>query len=264
MTNKDFSFDKRVARRYNAQRAHPPEISKQVGRAIAQQAGSGARVLEIGIGTGRIAWPVAAAGCQVVGIDISPNMLEEVHDATAQTTRPIITQADMHQLPFLGDSFGAVLAVHVLHLATDSQAVIREAGRVLQSGGAFMQGDDWMDPESVIGKLRDELRAFVVRMTPDFIPPSAGLSRTQLLADVGGTNTEEIIAAEWTFMLSPAERLAAIENRMDAESWALPPKLFDPALTHLREYAASLWPDLEQQQVVTRRFVLKVTRGEWH
>ncbi len=35
-----------------------------------------APVVELGVGTGRIAIPVAAAGCRVIGIDSSPGMLE--------------------------------------------------------------------------------------------------------------------------------------------------------------------------------------------
>lgn len=35
----------------------------------------GARVLELGVGTGRLALPLAAAGCEVWGIDASPAML---------------------------------------------------------------------------------------------------------------------------------------------------------------------------------------------
>lgn len=38
----------------------------------------GGRVLELGVGTGRIAIPLAAAGCSVTGVDASPRMLERL------------------------------------------------------------------------------------------------------------------------------------------------------------------------------------------
>jgi SAM-dependent methyltransferase len=41
-------------------------------------AGRGARVLELGVGTGRLAVPMAAAGLRVVGVDSSPAMLERL------------------------------------------------------------------------------------------------------------------------------------------------------------------------------------------
>ena len=59
-----------IASNYDSVRGHPPEVAEQIGRAIAAVAGTHARVLELGVGTGRIALPVATAGCRVVGIDI--------------------------------------------------------------------------------------------------------------------------------------------------------------------------------------------------
>jgi ubiquinone/menaquinone biosynthesis C-methylase UbiE len=268
----DFSFDARVAGRYDAQRAHPPAVSQQIGATIAAAAGPGARVLEIGVGTGRIAWPVAAAGCRVVGFDISDKMLREV----VSENRPALSrlssyqyqtlsllQADMHRLPLRSRAFDAALAVHVLHLAQDWRRVLRETTRLLRPGGAFIQGDDWIDPHSVVGRLRDELRTRALALSPQLRPPAAGIPKAQFLAQLGGSHVEEIVAAEWVTWLSPNERLAAVEQRMDAESWFLPEALFTPLLEQLRAFAAATWDDLDAKQAVTRRFVLKVTRGDW-
>ncbi|MBK8987076.1 MAG: class I SAM-dependent methyltransferase [Chloroflexi bacterium] len=261
----DFSFDQRVARQYEAQRAHPAEVSQSIGQAIAREAGVGARVLEIGIGTGRIARPVVAAGCRVVGFDVSANMLREV----LGDERPFpphalsLLQADMHDMPFGADSFDAVMAVHVLHLARNWQQVVHEIARVLRRDGAFIQGDDWIDPQSVVGRLRDELRRLGIALSPNMMPPAAGVSKQQVLADLGGVAASEVIAAEWVTWISPAERLQAIENKMDAESWFLPEDIFNTLLPQLRLFAAENWPDLAVKQAVTRRFILKITRGSW-
>jgi ubiquinone/menaquinone biosynthesis C-methylase UbiE len=263
--NTDFSFDERVVDLYNRQRAHTPEISRKIGAAIVNQIGAGRRLLEIGVGTGRIAWPVADAGGRVFGFDLSAQMLQKVHSERAQSVDGgvHIAQADMHAMPYAASSFDAVLAVHVLHLATDWQQVMREAARVLSSGGAFIQGDDWIDPQSVVGRLRDELRMQAVRLDPSLMPPAAGVSKAQVLAELGGKDVTEVVAAEWTVEISPAERLAAVEQRIDAESWILTEDLFDEAVQHLWSFAAEQWPDLEARQPVTRRFVLKITRGDW-
>lgn len=63
----DFSFDERIVNLYNRQRAHPPEVSQQIGEVIASQVNAEQPLLEMGVGTGRIGWPVAAAGCDVIG-----------------------------------------------------------------------------------------------------------------------------------------------------------------------------------------------------
>ena len=260
----DFSFDQRVARQYEAQRAHPPEVSQHIGETIAREAGVGARVLEIGIGTGRIARPVVAAGCRVVGFDVSSNMLREILGEKRPSAQSLsLLQADMHDMPFQADAFDAVMAVHVLHLARNWQKVVHEIARLLRPDGAFIQGDDWIDPQSVVGRLRDELRKRAVAMSPNMMPPAAGVSKEQVLADLGGVETTEVIAAEWVTWISPAERLQAIENKMDAESWFLPEDIFNALLQQLREFSAETWPDLTMKQAVTRRFVLKITRGNW-
>lgn len=263
----DFAFDDRVARHYNTQRAHPPEVAARIGSAIAAQAGgAGAHVVEIGVGTGRIAWPVAEAGCQVVGFDISGAMLAETYanpHSLAARARLTLLQADMHRIPLRDASMDAVLAVHVMHLAQDWQTMLREVARVLRSGGAFIEGNDWIDPQSVTGALRDELRAKVAALSPNFMPPAATAPRDAFMQQLGGGQVTELIAAEWTVWVAPNERLHAIESRADNESWILPPALFDTVVQHLRAYATERWADLDAPQAVTRRFLLKVTHGDW-
>lgn len=258
----DFSFDKRVADRYSAQRAHAPEVSRQIGTAVAAAVGAPARVLEIGIGTGRIARPVAQAGCNVFGFDLSAEMLTEAYARLSNEAIHLL-QADMHSVPLLANSMDGVLAVHVLHLAKDWQQVLREAGRVLRPGGVFIQGDDWIDPESVVGRLRDELRSLALALYPNARPPAAGVSKRQLLTELGGDEPYEVVAAEWTTQVSPQERLDQVANRMDAESWFLPDPVFEQLLGQLRAFAAKTWSNLEEPQPVTRRFILKITRGNW-
>ena len=234
----DFSFDQRVATRYNAQRAHPPDVSQAIGAAIAAHAGPGGRVLEIGVGTGRIATPVAAAGCRVIGFDLAAEMLAQADDSVLT-----LFQGDMHHLPLADDSFDAVLAVHVLHLARDWEQVLRECARVLRPGGALIRGDDWYDPQSVFGRLRDELRRQALAMSPEMKPPAAGVSMQELLRALGGTASAHEVAASWSIRMSPAERLAAYEQRMDNESWFLPEPVFRPLYAHLQQVAAQTWPD---------------------
>lgn len=253
-----FSFDERVADRYNQQRKHPPDVSQQIGAAVVAQVDQTLPVLEIGIGTGRIAHPAAAAGCHITGIDLSPQMLQQVNRKNVTAL-----QADMHHLPFPADRFGGVLAVHVLHLAGDWQRVLREISRVLRPDGVLIQGADWIDPESCVGMLRDELRRHAVRLDPALMPPAAGISRGEYLMQLGAENTETQIAAEWVTQVSPNERLEAIEQRVDAESWILSDAIFEKMLAHLRDYAAQHWHHLDAPQTVIRRFILTISRGNW-
>src|SRR5581483_9443570 len=73
---RSFSFDP-VANHYDATRGYPQEVSRKLAEALDQTVGGDAqtRFVEVGVGTGRIAIPLAALGCQYTGIDISEKML---------------------------------------------------------------------------------------------------------------------------------------------------------------------------------------------
>jgi SAM-dependent methyltransferase len=69
-------FGERVAERYDASAADmfDPAVVEPVVEFLAELAGEGA-ALELGIGTGRIALPLARRGVRVHGIDLSPAMV---------------------------------------------------------------------------------------------------------------------------------------------------------------------------------------------
>lgn len=257
----DFAFDKRIAGQYRDHRAHPNTVSTRIGQEITQLIPPDARILEVGVGTGRIAAPVAQAGGRVMGFDISAEMLDQIA-YEAGSAYPVV-QADMLNIPFRRGTFGAVMVTHVLHLTRELERVLSEVVRVLQPDGVVIQGEDWTDPDSVIVQLRSELRRIVLDAAPHYRPPGLAKSREQILADLGATQTDETIVAEWTVYTSPAARLREIASRSDPESWVLPPDLFDAVVAGLTDYVAANYADPEADQPVKRRFLLKTTHGNW-
>ncbi|MDX1994437.1 MAG: class I SAM-dependent methyltransferase [bacterium] len=146
MTRESVNFD-RAADFYDQTRGFPPEQEAAIGQFIAAEAelNSSSRVLEIGVGTGRIALPVAPQVQRYVGIDLSTEMMGRLR--TKQTTERVdLAQADATQLPFADNTFDDVIVVHVFHLVSDVQAVLRELARVVRPGGKLVhcwnRGDD--------------------------------------------------------------------------------------------------------------------------
>lgn len=248
-----------IAAQYDRQRAHPPEVSAAIGTSIAAIVGTDARVLELGVGTGRIAFPVAAAGCQVVGVDLAIEMLRRAQAGGLDR----LVRGDITALPLRSHTFDAVLAVHVLHLVPDWRAVLAEAVRVLRSTGLVIQGRDWRDPQSCAALVRSKLREAVIARAPGTKPPAAGAATGQALMRLGATASEEIIAASWTTWTTPAAVLDGMARRDDAETWALPDDVLESALADARSWAAVTWDDLDAPQAVEQRFVLTLTRGAW-
>ena len=70
---------------------------------------NGGPVLELGVGTGRIAVPIAATGVEVVGIDASPSMLAQLAVKPGSDGVRAI-EADMAALPVDDDHFAIAFA----------------------------------------------------------------------------------------------------------------------------------------------------------
>lgn len=261
----NIQFDK-IAQSYSAQRAHPPEVSAQIGSAIAALAGVGSRVLELGVGTGRIAGPVAAAGCRVVGIDIARDMLRVAQQDAGSNQNGVsapmlsLLQGDVAHLPFADQSFDAVLAVHVLHLIPDWRAALVEIARVMRPGGVFIQGRDWRDPASSSERLRAKLREAVMELVPGGRPPGAGAAIAQALAKLGGEPEAEQTAATWVSHAAPAAVISNMAARADAETWALDDATLEQAIDRVRAFAEASYPDLDTPQEIAQRFVLSPVR----
>ena len=75
----DGYFDERVARRYDDSKdpEFDPDVIRSTVDFLAERVGHG-RALELGIGTGRIALPLAARGVSVHGIDLSAAMVKRL------------------------------------------------------------------------------------------------------------------------------------------------------------------------------------------
>lgn len=92
----------------------------------------GDRVLDVGTGPGLVAASAAERGADVVGIDFSEAMVTEasrLHRGIEFRTAPA------ESLPFDDEGFDAVVGNFMLHHAGQPDAVLREAFRVLRSGG---------------------------------------------------------------------------------------------------------------------------------
>jgi SAM-dependent methyltransferase len=80
-------------------------------------------VLEVGVGSGRVAVPTALAGISVVGIDSSPAMLELARRRGAPHAIDLrLVEADMRALPDLGRFALVTIPFRaLLHLSTDDE-----------------------------------------------------------------------------------------------------------------------------------------------
>lgn len=135
----------------------------------------GARVLEIGVGTG-LSLDAYPSHCQVTGIDLAPDMLERAQERVNQNGWRHITlaQGDALDLQFEDNSFDYVMAFHVISVVPDPHRMLAEARRVARPGGVI----------TIINHFRSQKRA-VARLQRTIDPITRRLGWTTLrLPDV--------------------------------------------------------------------------------
>lgn len=108
---------------------------------------AGASVLDLGSGLGTMALTVAEQGAsEVIGTDISLSMLEHAEylrlsNSSDYARRVNFRLAPAQLMPFRNERFDVVFCRFALNMAHVPERILREAGRVLKSGGLFILVD---------------------------------------------------------------------------------------------------------------------------
>jgi ubiquinone/menaquinone biosynthesis methyltransferase len=116
--------------------------------------GPATRAVDLACGTGDIAFALAARGAHVVGLDITPRMVElarkkgtvtisrDSNDGVARNGDcPLFLVGDMMALPFVGASFDLVTTGYGIRNVPDLDGSLAEIRRVLRPGGMFLSLD---------------------------------------------------------------------------------------------------------------------------
>jgi len=111
----------------------------------------GERVLDVGCGGGLDALVAAAhvgPDGQVVGVDMTPEMVERANEALAMVppTNVIFLLADAERLPFASEMFDVALSNGCLNLSPRKGLLISEVHRVLRPGGRLALCDAVLKP----------------------------------------------------------------------------------------------------------------------
>jgi ubiquinone/menaquinone biosynthesis C-methylase UbiE len=203
--------------------------------------------LEIGVGTGRIALPLAAAGIPIVGVDLSAAMLDRLR-AKGPGQVPV-SVADARRLPFRPAVFDAVLACHVLHLVEAWADVADEALRVLHPGGTFLVSQGGQSGDEIATQLRKRLLEAAGRADA---AGRVGLRRMDELdryLRARGVHVRRLPTLTNSRTRSVAQFLEDVQLQHYSWTWDLDEPTVRAAVAEVRGWAQGRWGDLTVAQM---------------
>ena len=256
------SFD-RVAHVYDATRGIPPEIEQAIATAIDAElrtASDTPRLLEVGIGTGRMAVPLAAAGVRVTGIDISTKMLALLR---AKRSDIDVMLAEAAQPPLRTASFDGALFVHILHLVPDARATVAATMPLVRHGGVVLHGQDGRG-----GGLRAQADAIVEATITEITGLASDLWHQRdegrriceeaVLAAGGSVEEREVV--NWTSNTSGRRMLDRLARKDYSSSWRIPDAQLPAVLDRATAEVDTLFGGLDREVSFERSFSLFVGR----
>jgi ubiquinone/menaquinone biosynthesis C-methylase UbiE len=222
-----------VAAVYDRTRGFPEGVGQQIGAGLAKLLRQSKRplLLEVGVGTGRVAIPLAEQGIRVVGLDLSRKMLEQLQAKSVQVD---VLMAEATCPPFRSGRFDAVLFVHVLHLLPDPPAAIHTALELIRTGGLVIAGVTHHAP-SITGEAGETIRRITDEVAGEqpIVGATYGLGGKratfaqasevfrELLAAKGIAVTE-VELARWRETRTARDLLSDLADRVHTQTWAIP------------------------------------------
>jgi ubiquinone/menaquinone biosynthesis C-methylase UbiE len=288
------SFDA-IAHLYDQTRGYPDDVAAHVTRAIIRNAHATAQTdfIEVGVGTGRIALPLATLGRSYTGVDISANMLALL-DQKAQTMgwqvmpyvwgdcpdegTPIpvssvrfdragnsstlrLVNADISQLPFHTASFDCVIAVHIFHLVDGWQEALSEVIRVLKPGGRLLHCWDIYEKSetSVMQNLNDQWYTIIGELGGTVQRPGASIPAVKRWLADHHLSAEDQRVYSWKQPVVPRAALESITQRYWSSTWMVSDDIFAASIERLRSWASDYYPDLDREYAQERHFIISTT-----
>jgi phosphatidylethanolamine/phosphatidyl-N-methylethanolamine N-methyltransferase len=119
---------------------------------------SGAKVLEVGAGTGT-SFPAYPTHCEVTGIDLAPDMLARARQKIRENGWSHLKVMEMNALAleFPENTFDYVMAFHVVTVVPDPIRMIEEAKRVCKFGGKIVIVNHFTSDFPLLGSLTQAL-----------------------------------------------------------------------------------------------------------
>lgn len=167
---------------------------------------AGARVLEVGCGSGVFLRAAADRGARVCGVDASPALVEL---ARARVPEADLTVGDLQHLPYEDDAFDVVAGFNAFFFADDMVAALREAGRVAKPGSPVVIQVWGAHGRCSLDAIKPLVRPFFPGYDPDAPPPPdlAAPGALEGIASAAGLTPTDAYEVSWSYVYEDDEAL---------------------------------------------------------
>jgi len=181
----------------------------------------GSKVVDLGCGSGIFSELLRQAGYTVVGVDISPKLIER-----GKTLYPGVefVVADVETLPFADESFDGALLSGLIHHFPDPHLLMKETHRILRPDGSFMAFDpNRLNPFMYLYRDRSSPLYSSVGVTPNERPILAKHIATLCHEQGFEVTTQYQARLSYRYVASPLTRIfLPIYNAIDFALFSLP------------------------------------------
>jgi SAM-dependent methyltransferase len=229
----------RLAVDYRRRPGYPDALA---ARLLALAGGAGARIADLGAGTGQLAIPLARAGARVDAVEPARAMLDVLaEDARGLPVAAVHAAAEDTGLP--AGAFDLVLLADALQWV-DPERAGREAARLLAPAGALAV----VEP-----RLGDTpfLRALQARLAAANPKARRGATTVELIFSVAGLGAAEEERFDDEALLDP-ERLDAVLRSLSYVGPALGPARLAEVLADVRALAAEHGGAVWRREIAVR------------
>ncbi|HVE76887.1 MAG TPA: class I SAM-dependent methyltransferase [Actinomycetota bacterium] len=247
-TSESVSFDPAVEY-YDKTRSLPANVHSQVIDLLFAELRDRGPVLEVGVGTGRVALDLHRRGIEIAGVDLSPAMLGVLVQKAEGIPFPLAV-GDAVTLPFADGIFETAYGAHILQLISNWAGALTEMARVVRPGGTVLiDMANWVNRDAgrtIYERLCHELGVENLHRGVIDVEPV-----DELMASLG-TKKRTLPEVEHSVTRTIRHLIDRLESNQSATTWHLSDAERTTGCAAVRKWAENEYGDIDKPIEIIR------------